>query len=373
MKIENDDMQRAASSLPGSEVDLSASTSGPEPRRIQSGHTDSFVRLLRELKVSLLVSTYQAGKVVVVGVRGDQLFITYHNFDRAMGIAVAREQIAVGTNTQVWFCVHSPPNVQPGEKTGPFDAYYLARGCHFTGEIHGHEMEWSGRQLWVVNTLFSCLCTIGGSHSFAPRWKPRFVSALAAEDRCHLNGLALENGQPRFVTSLGKTDSPRGWRDDRASGGCLIDVPSGQVLVRGLCMPHSPRLHEGRLWFLESGHGRLLAAEPGGRAVTMAELPGYARGLSLFGSHAFVGLSKVRAGSSFEGLPIAGRSDSLKCGVAAVELASGEVAALLEFEAGIEEIFDVRVNPFARAPLFSGPDARTDGTPPIWIIPPSRL
>ena len=329
--------------------------------------------MLADLKVSLLVSTYQAGKVAVVQVRGDDLFITYHNFERAMGIAVSREQIAVGTNTQVWFCVASPQPVQPSGAGNRFDAYYLARGCHFTGEIHGHEMEWSNRELWIVNTLFSCLCTIGGSHSFVPRWKPRFVSNLAAEDRCHLNGLALDNGHPRFVTSLGETDVARGWRDDRVSGGCLIDVSSGQILLRGLCMPHSPRLHQGGLWFVESGLGRLVAVDPQGRTVKVAELPGYARGLAFHGSYAFVGLSKVRPTSNLEGLPIAQSIDSLKCGVAAVELATGQVTALLEFDAGIEEIFDVRVNPFARSPLFSGPDARNDGTPPIWIVPPTRL
>jgi len=333
----------------------------------------SFVRVLADLKVSLLVSTYQAGKVAVVQVRGDDLFITYHNFERAMGIAVAREQIAVGTNTQVWFCVASPQPVQPSGAGNRFDAYYLTRGCHYTGEIHGHEMEWSSRELWIVNTLFTCLCTIGGSHSFVPRWKPRFVSNLAAEDRCHLNGLALDNGHPRFVTSLGETDVARGWRDDRVSGGCLIDVSSGQLLLRGLCMPHSPRLHQGGLWFVESGCGRLVSVDPQGRAVKVAELPGYARGLAFHGPYAFVGLSKVRPTSNLEGLPIAQSIDSLKCGVAAVELATGQVTALLEFDAGIEEIFDVRVNPFARSPLFSGPDARNDGTPPIWIVPPTSL
>jgi uncharacterized protein (TIGR03032 family) len=346
---------------------------GPAPRRIKSSHSASFVRVLADLKVSLLVSTYQAGKVAVVQVRGDDLFITYHNFERAMGIAVSREQIAVGTNTQVWFCVASPQPVQPSGAGNRFDAYYLTRGCHYTGEIHGHEMEWSNRELWIVNTLFSCLCTIGGSHSFVPRWKPRFVSKLASEDRCHLNGLALDNGHPRFVTSLGETDVARGWRDDRVSGGCLIDVSSGQILLRGLCMPHSPRLHQGGLWFVESGCGRLVAVDPQGRTVKVAELPGYARGLTFQGPYAFVGLSKMRANSSNEGLPIAQSIDSLKCGVAAVELATGQVTALLEFDAGIEEIFDVRVNPFARSPLFSGPDARNDGTPPIWIVPPTRL
>ena len=205
-----DDTHRASGSPPGSGSERDPASPGSPPRRIVSSHTASFVQVLDDLKVSLLVSTYQAGKVAVVQARKEDLLITYHNFDRAMGIAVAREQIAVGTNTQVWFCVHSPRTGRPTEASNQFDAYYLTRACHFTGEIHGHEMEWSGRELWLVNTLFSCLCTVGGSHSFVPRWKPRFVSTLAAEDRCHLNGLALDDGRPRFVTSLGETDFARG-------------------------------------------------------------------------------------------------------------------------------------------------------------------
>jgi uncharacterized protein (TIGR03032 family) len=367
------DQTDGSGSTTAAPTEHSAPLLDPQPRRIATSYSESFVRVLGELGVSLLVSTFQAGKVAVIQVRGDELFITYHNFDRAMGIAVARERIAVGTDTQVWFCINSPRSGQPGGAGSRFDTYYLTRGCHVTGEIHGHEMEWSGRELWIVNTLFSCLCTIGGVHSFVPRWKPRFVSTLAAEDRCHLNGLALENGRPRFVTSLGETDSARGWRDNKASGGCVIDVPSGQIVLRGLCMPHSPRLHQGALWFVESGYGRLVVVDPQGRTDSVVELPGYARGLAFQGSYAFVGLSKVRPTSSLEGLPIARSIHSLKCGVAAVDLTSRQVAGLLEFTAGIEEVFDVRVNPFSRAPLLSGPDARNDGTPPIWIVPPTRL
>jgi uncharacterized protein (TIGR03032 family) len=345
----------------------------PSPRRISHQHDDEFVRVLDQLGVSLLVSTYQSGKLATIQVRGSDLLITYHNFERAMGIAHSPEQIALGTFNQVWYLVSSPPPADSGQAVNPFDRYYLARGSHLTGEIHVHEMAWSGRDLWVVNTLFSCLCTISGGHNFVPRWKPAFVSRLAPEDRCHLNGLAMENGRPRFVTTLGETDTPRGWKTNAPRGGCLIDVSSGQFVLRGLGLPHSPRLYQGRLWFLESGRGRLAAHDPNDGLVEVAVLPGYVRGLSFHGPYAFIGLSKIRQTSNLEGLPIAADLDSLKCGVAVVELATGRLVSFLEFTAGLEEIFDVRVNTYARRPLVSGPDARNDGTPPIWLIPPVRL
>lgn len=138
-------------------------------------------------------------------------------------------------------------------------------------------------------------------------------------------------------------------------------------------MPHSPRVEQGRLWILESGRGRLAAVnQQSGSLETVALLPGYARGLAFYGPYAFVGLSRMRETSSIEGLPIAGSIDDLKCGVAVVEQASGAIVAMLEFVSGIDELFDVRVDPFSRAPFFAGPDARGDGTPPIWLIPSPR-
>jgi uncharacterized protein (TIGR03032 family) len=188
-----------------------------------------------------------------------------------------------------------------------------------------------------------------------PRWRPPFVTALAAEDRCHLNGLAMADGRPRYVTALGETDTANGWRTDKAHGGCLMELSSGEVISRGLSMPHSPRWHDGRLWLLESGTGRVLLVDPAdGRWQTVAELPGFARGLALAGPYAFVGLSRIRKTSAMDGVPLAERREQLKCGVAVVELCSGQVIALLEFQSAVEEIFDVQLLPGLRFPEVIG-------------------
>jgi uncharacterized protein (TIGR03032 family) len=367
-----------ASSVPTAASPPAPARTGDHPTTaaswITTSHTDRFVEILEELKVSLLISTYQAGTVAVLRARGGELFITYHNFRRPMGIAVSPEQIAIGTNEQIWFLPSAPHIARSIKSGGPYDACYLVRGSHFTGEIHGHEMEWSGRELWVVNTLFSCLCTIEWGHSFVPRWKPRFIGALAAEDRCHLNGLALAGGRPRYLTCLGETDTERGWKPQWSTGGCLIDVPTGQPVLRNLSLPHSPRIQDGMIWFLESGRGILVTVDPqNGSLQTRAELPGYPRGLCFEGKYAFVGLSRLRETSNIEGLAIASDPDTLKCGVAVVDLSSGQIAATFWFTSIIQEIFDIRVDRSCRFPFFSGPDARVDGTPPIWVIPPPRF
>ena len=264
--------------------------------------------------------------------------------------------VAVGSRAQVWFLDGAPDLVPRLEPPGRHDACFLTRSSRYTGEIQGHELAWSGDDLWVVNTAFSCLCTLHPEHSFEPRWRPPFISTLAPEDRCHLNGLAMADGRPKYVTVLAETDAPQGWRPVKATGGCLIDVPSGETVARGFAMPHSPRVHEGQVWVLNSGVGRLVVVDPAtGRHDDVAELPGYTRGLAMLGPYAFVGLSKIRETSTFGGVPIAERRDELKCGVGAIDLRTGRLAAHLEFVAGVDEIFDVVALPGARPDALRAP------------------
>jgi uncharacterized protein (TIGR03032 family) len=334
-------------------------------------HTPNLAGLLAQLGVSLLVSTYQAGKVLTVGVHRDVPAFAFYNFEQVMGLAPHPRRLAVGARRQVWFLQAAPELAPRVEPAGSYDACYLTRSCHFTGPIHVHEMDWAGDQLWVVNTLFSCLCTLGEPYSFVPRWKPPFVTALAGEDRCHLNGMALGDGVPRYVTVLGQSDTPGGWREAKAHGGCILEVPSGRVVATGLAMPHSPRWQDGVLWVLDSGRGQLCRVDPlSGKIETVARLDGYTRGLALHGRFAFVGLSKIRETSVFGGIPIAEDRDRLRCGVQVIDLTTGLSVAGLYFNSGVEEIFDVKLLPGVRCPGLSGPLPDADGTPPIWLAPP---
>jgi uncharacterized protein (TIGR03032 family) len=345
-----------------------------EPRTVAHEYTLNWGPILRHMGASLLVSTYQAGKVVVVsqGSSRDDLDIrlSCHNFERAMGVAVAPGRLAVGARSQVWILRDAPTIAPELDPPQTFDACYLTQAALFTGAINGHELAWAGDELWLVNTLFSCLCTLDDEHHFVPRWRPPFISEYSAEDRCHLNAFAMEDGKPRYVTAFGATDGPEGWRPTKITGGCLIDVSSGGVIANGLAMPHSPRIHGGRVWLLDSGTGRLVQVDlQKGSVVTVAELPGYTRGLACCGSLAFVGLSKVRESSTFSGVPIAADRARLKCGVAIVDLTSGRMIGLLEFHTGIEEIFDVRLVPGVRSPYLAGPYPEIDQQPPIWLAP----
>jgi uncharacterized protein (TIGR03032 family) len=340
---------------------------------------------LQELRVSLLVSTYQANKLLVVRADGGGLSTLVRTFGRPMGLAVNGRRVAVGTRNQIWFFQNAPDIAPRVEPAGRHDACYLPRSCHVTGDIAVHELAWAhsplppggrgaggaGEELWVVNTRFSCLCTLHRDYSFVPRWRPPFVSALAAEDCCHLNGLALVEGRPRYVTALGETDTPGGWRPGKPHGGCLVDVGSGEILSRGLSMPHSPRWHGGKLWLLESGTGQLVQVDSNtGNRESIASLPGFTRGLAIRGPYTFVGLSKIRATSAMDGVPLARRREQLKCGVAAVDLRDGRVVSFLEFQTAVEEIFDVQVVPGLCFPEVVG--FQKEAIHHTFIVPPGE-
>jgi uncharacterized protein (TIGR03032 family) len=322
--------------------------------------TDSFPPLLQQLGTSLVVSTYQANKLLAVRASGPGLSTLVRTFDKPMGLAVDARRLAIGTRNQIWFLRNAPDIAPRVEPAGQHDACYVPRSSHVTGDIGVHEIAWSGDELWMVSTRFSCLCTLDPDYSFVPRWQPPFITALAAEDRCHLNGLAMaadEQGKsvPRYVTALGTTDAPGGWRADKPHGGCIIDIPSGEFITRGLSMPHSPRWHDEKLWVLESGTGGVVLVDrvTGGRE-TIAQLPGFTRGLALAGPYAFIGLSKIRKTSAMDGVPIAERRDELKCGIAVLDLRSGQTVAFLEFQTAVEEIFDVQLFPALRFPEVIG-------------------
>lgn len=353
--------------------DITPDTASDRPtRQIRFIPSDHFVPLLTQLGSSLLVSTYHAGKVVMIGVHQNELQLTVHNFELAMGMAIHPRQLVVGTRQEIWYLHAVADLAQSLDPPGRYDACLVTRKAHATGNIHGHEMAFCGEELWVVNTLFSCLCTIDERYSFVPRWKPPFISTIGGpEDRCHLNGMCIADNRPKYVTALGTTDTPQGWRADKAGGGVLIDVESGEIVSRGMAMPHSPRLHDGTLYVLDSGRGALCTVDlASGNRTVVTTFPGYCRGLSFYGPFAFVGLSRIRETAVFGGVPIAENRESLKCGLAVVDLRSGRSIASFEFAEGVEEIFDVKLLPGVRCPAIRGPHVAEDSQTPIWVVPP---
>jgi uncharacterized protein (TIGR03032 family) len=346
-----DDIARRArewlASPPGSGRRRPSSADSP----LRSVYTGSFPPLLEQMGSSLLTSTYQTGKLICARYDQGRINTHFRNFDKPMGLAVHSGRFALGTRTEIWDfrnMAEAAPKIEP---KGRHDACFLPRNRHYTGDIAIHEIAFAQGELWVCATNFSCLGTLDAHHSFVPRWKPPFITQLVPEDRCHLNGLTVIDDRVRYVTALGETDERGGWRENKASGGILIDVESGETVLRGLSMPHSPRWHQDRLWLLESGNGGLCVADlDTGEVETVAELPGFTRGMVMVGPLAFVGLSQVRETATFGGLPLTERLDERLCGVWAINIESGSIVGFIRFEELVQEIFDVAVLPGVRYP-----------------------
>jgi len=360
-----------------------ARPAAPEPRTTTVDfHTaGTWPDILAEAGAAVLVSTYQAGHVLAINAAPEDpsgIALSPHHLDRAMGVAVGEDRVAVAGRDQVWLLTEAlglAPRLDP---LGAYDRALLPRESRYTGPSQIHELAWGTptgvgapagwwSQLWAVNTQFNALVGFDEAHHFVPRWMPPFIDAMVAEDRCHLNGMAMRDGVPAYVTVMARSNTVGGWRTDRNNTGTILEVPSGEVVTTGLAMPHSPRLHDGDLYVLNSGWGRLERVDlADGRRESVAVLPGYARGLAFAGGYAFVGLSRIRETSTFGGTPLAPFHDQLVCGVGVVDLRTGSTVATLSFDSTVEEIFDVQLLPHTRAVSLGNTAA--DGSE-IWLLP----
>jgi uncharacterized protein (TIGR03032 family) len=339
-------------------------------------YTPAFAELLAQLNCSLLVSTYQAGKVIAISSDGERISQLPRTFNAPMGIAVQGDSLAVATRQEILLFTNSRelawtyPN-----KPQCYDSLFVPRAIYFTGSLAVHDINWINGALVGVNTSFSCLSRFDPQFNFKPIWKPKFITELAAEDRCHLNGMAVEGQHIRYVTAFGCTNTAQGWRPGKTQDGVMIDVDSGEILLRNLAMPHSPRCINGRLLLLLSATGEIVQADLSrGTYQVINRINGFVRGLEAHGDYLFVGTSTLRKTHTFGSLELAQRSD-LFCGISAIHLPTGKVVAQLRYDNSCEEIYDVKVLPGIRRPNLLRPDqevhrlALTTPEATFWAMP----
>ena len=319
-----------------------------------------FTAWLAEQKSSLAVTTYQVGKLLFFGVKPDgKLWVFNRNIGRCLGLAIAGRDLWITADTQIFKLVDALEQGQKSAKEN--DAFYVPQMSYFTGDLDAHDLAVTADgSLVFVNTLFNCLAAVSSSYSFAPLWRPAFISRLAAEDRCHLNGIAVRDGKPAYATAAAKSDTFDGWRDQRRAGGILIDIATNEIIAGGLSMPHSPRWHQGRLWLHNSGTGEFGFADlHTGRFEALCFCPGYLRGLSFIGNYAVVGMSKPRDNKTFTGLMLdqemSRRRIEPRCGLYIVDLRSGDIAHSLTIEGVVSELYDVAIIPGKLQPAALGP------------------
>ncbi|MBF0153572.1 MAG: TIGR03032 family protein [Magnetococcales bacterium] len=313
---------------------------------------------MAEQGVGLAFTTYQTGKLFFIGLTPEgELSVFERTFNRCMGLHLSGRSLYLSTLYQLWRFENI---LEEGQHHEGYDRLYVPKLGYTTGDLDIHDLalDADGRIVFV-NSLFSCLATVDVHYSFIPLWIPPFISRLAAEDRCHLNGMAMVDGRPRYVTSVSHTDVNDGWRDQRQNGGILMDIQENQILLNGLSMPHSPRFHQGGLWFLESGTGHLCRVVPGlEKYEKVAFSPGYLRGLDFHGRFAAVGLSKCRQNRTFSGLPLdtilREKNATARCGIQIIDTQNGDAIHFLRIEGVVEELYDVVFIPGCRRVMALG-------------------
>lgn len=333
-----------------------------------------FAGWLAARNASIAFTTYQAGKLFLIGVNAEgSVSVFERTIERPMALCASGDDLYLSSLYQLWrFSAVAGADGYQG-----YDRLYAPRRSWVTGDIDIHDIkvDRDGRVIFV-NTLFSCLATLSESDSFNPLWRPTFITKLAAEDRCHLNGLAMRDGRPAFVTAVGRSDVADGWRDRRASGGVLIDVETNEIVASGLSMPHAPRWRDGKVFLVNAGTGELGSVDPAsGKFTPIAFCPGFLRGLDFLGEFAVVTMSLPRGNATFEGLPLHQRLERAgsdpRCGLAIIDLRTGDLAHWLRLEGVVAELFDAVILDGARRPaaigfrsdeirrvLSIGPDAR---------------
>lgn len=319
-----------------------------------------FADWLRASKTSMAFTSYQTGQLFLVGVMPNgTVSFNQQNFTRAMGVSYQPGRLYLGALHQIWRLENMLRPGQVGNKN--FDMVLVPRNAQTTGDVDVHEVgtDPAGRVIFV-NTKYSCLATLDLSQSFRPIWKPKFISKLAPEDRCHLNGMAMDGGKPRYVTAVSRSDVVTGWRERRHEGGVLIEVATDRVVTDQLSMPHSPRVYGDHVLALDSGRGQIIRIDPTtGERTDIAFCPGFLRGMSIHNGHAMVTVSKPRNGT-FAGLALDGamadRDAEPWCGVLIVNLASGDIVEWVKLDGFITELFDVTAMPNVVCPMSIGPD-----------------
>ena len=302
-------------------------------------HSANLPALLQGLNISLALTSFQANRIMLVRSEDSAIDILFQEIPRPMGMAVTQDRLVLGSWAQV--LDYRRQDEFGAEIDTRVDACFVPSGSLVTGRINIHDIAWGDEGLWLVNTEFSCLATLSPNYNFVPRWKPHFIGDLKPDDSCHLNGMAMRDGQPAFVTSFCRDDKPSAWRSFRGDG-TLMSVSDNRVIVEDLLMPHSPRWIDGWLYYCESGHGRVWRCrEDGSERTLIAELPGYTRGLDHLGSLLFVGLSLPRVSKGAPRLPLLDRIDKATSGFWVIDLEQLSEVAWLTFSGDVQQIYDL--------------------------------
>lgn len=302
--------------------------------------------LLNKLNCSIALSTYQAGKIVFISPHPDNERLTTlpRTFRKPMGIAIKGDKMAISLKDEVIVFQNSRQLAEHyPNKQNTYDSLWLPRITYYTGLVDMHDLDFGDDGIYAVNTSFSCICKLDGNYNFTPIWKPPFIQEVAPGDLCHLNGMVVLNGKPKYVTALGTTTTPQGWRENIVGGGVLMDVEKNEIILNGLSMPHSPKMYNNELYLLMSASGEFIKVNLETKSYeTIKKFDGFCRGLSFYKDFAFIGFSKLRKNSStFAKLSFSDKANF--SGIKIIHMPTNAEVGEIIYETSVDEIYEVTV------------------------------
>ena len=314
--------------------------------------------LLTKLNCSLAVSTYQAGKIIFLSPKDEDTLIQLpRTFNKPMGIALHphKDKIAIATKDEVIVLTNSAELAHHYPKSpNKYDGMYMPRLTYHTAGLDLHDVHFGqlngSDTLFAVNTLFSCIVSLDDENSFTPYWQPPQIENLTSIDACHLNGLAMVDGKPKYATSFNQGNTPSSWRENITQTGVLYDVTTNEVIMDNLAMPHSPKMINGELYLLQSATGELTKVNPTNKsAEPIYSFKGFVRGMAHYQDYLFVGLSKLRKNSStFAQLPFA--ADAQEAGITIIHLPTRSLVGKISYQASVDEIYEIQILAGKRRP-----------------------
>jgi uncharacterized protein (TIGR03032 family) len=302
--------------------------------------------LLNKLNCSIALSTYQAGKIVFISPSQDneRLMTLPRAFRKPMGISISGNKMVISLYDEIIqfqnskeLAVHYP------NKQNTYDSLWLPRATYYTGLVDMHDVNFGDDGIYAVNTSFSCICKVDGEYNFTPYWQPHFIDKIMPGDACHLNGMVVLNGKPKYVTALGKTAVPQGWREHIVDGGILMDVERNEIILEGLAMPHSPKMYNGELYMLMSASGDFIKVNTEKKSYeTIKKFDGFCRGLTFYKDFAFIGFSKLRKNSStFAKLSFSDKANF--AGIKIIHMPTNAQVGEIIYETSVDEIYEVAI------------------------------
>jgi len=313
-----------------------------------ASYTPQLPELLLSLNCTIALTTYQAGKIVLISPNPDKEKLTTlpRTFNKPMGLAVHQDRMVIASKDEVILMENSIDlAIHYPNKQNTYDSLWLPRITFYTGQVDMHDIDFGSDGIYAVNTSFSCICKVNGNFNFIPYWTPPFIDKLTSEDRCHLNGLVIVDGKPKYITALGKTNTPQGWRDNIVDGGILMDVTTNEIILEGLPMPHSPRMYKNELYLLLSASGEFVKVNIQDKTYTVIKkFEGFCRGLSIHNDYAFIGFSKLRKNSStFAKLSFSDKANF--SGIKIIHLPTQAEVGEIIYKTSIDEIYEVAILP----------------------------